>query len=233
MESSTGSLTLLERVSLKTQKGPPQGKPESGSQATELKWDDTLGVGYYPVELVGQYDQSYWNRYVSYKSSSIAEALMKARADLVTRLYGNAPLVDIGIGSGHFIETRGGATYGYDVNPVAIRWLLDKNLWKDPYAVDPEAVACWDSLEHMSRPEALVRCVRSMIFLSIPIFLDPDHVIRSKHYKPSEHFWYFTRDGITQWMRRYGFSLVEENHMETNLGREDIGTFVFKRICWR
>lgn len=200
---------------------------------TKLTWDGNLGVGYYPVELTGQYNQTYWDNYVKYKSSPIAETLMKARVDLVGRLYGNGPLVDIGIGSGHFLETRGGGTYGYDVNPVGIRWLLDRDLWWDPYARDVDVVSCWDSLEHMARPEALIRCVKSMIFLSIPIFIDPEHVLRSKHYKPSEHFWYYTRDGLMQWMKKYGFSMVEENRMETNLGREDIGTFVFKRICWR
>lgn len=205
----------------------------SDPKATQFTWDDEQGFGYYPVELVGQYDQAYWDRYVSYRSSPIAEALMKARVDLVARLYGGAALVDIGIGSGHFLEARGSDTMGYDVNPVAIRWLLDKNLWWDPYARDPEAVSFWDSLEHIRRPEALVRCVRNMIFLSIPIFTDPEHVLRSKHYKPQEHLWYFTRDGLMLWMRKHGFSLVEENRMETNLGREDIGTFVFKRICWR
>lgn len=205
--------------------------PVSG--ATEFSWDDVLGVGHYPVKLVGQYGKAYWDRYVSYKKNSIAEPLMKARSDLVKQFLGNASIVDIGIGSGHFIEVHGGQTFGYDVNPSAIRWLLDRNLWWDPYTRDPEAVTCWDSLEHMSRPEALVRCVRGLIFLSIPIFTDPEHVVRSRHYRPDEHIWYFTRDGITNWMRRHGFSLVEESRMETNLGREDIGTFVFKRICWR
>lgn len=214
-------------------KAKNQSGEKNVSRSPKLTWDNNLGIGHYPVELVGQYNKAYWDNYVSYRTSPIADALMKARTDLVQRLYGDAPLVDIGIGSGHFVESRGPETFGYDVNPMAIRWLIDKNMWWDPYAKDPEAVSCWDSLEHMARPEALVRCVKSMIFLSIPIFFDPDHVIRSKHFKPNEHFWYFTRAGLTEWMRQYGFSLVEENHMETNLGREDIGTFVFKRICWR
>lgn len=196
----------------------------------KLSWDDAIGVGHYPVELAGQYGKAYWDRYASYKSSPIADALMKARVNLVGRLYGDAPIVDIGIGSGHFIESRKAMTYGYDVNPIAIRWLIDRDLWWDPFARDPEAIACWDSLEHLSRPETLVRNVKSMIFLSIPIFLSLDHVIRSKHYKPDEHFWYFTRNGIINWMHRYEFDLVEDSQMETNLGREDIGTFVFKRV---
>lgn len=195
----------------------------------DLIWYDDLGIGYYPVDLVGQYDKAYWERYVRYRSDPIADPLMKSRSELVERLYGDGTVVDIGIGSGHFIDARQASTFGYDVNPIAIRWLLDRDLWWDPYVRDPEVVTCWDSLEHMARPEALARCVKSMIFLSIPIFLNQDHVRRSKHYRPDEHFWYFTRDGLIEWMTRYGFRLVGENQMETDLGREDIGTFVFKR----
>jgi Methyltransferase domain len=195
----------------------------------KLTWNDDLGIGYYPVELNGQYGHDYWSTYVSYRASAIAEPLMRARMDLVADFHGARPLVDIGIGSGHFIETRRSRTFGYDVNPMAIRWLLDRDLWWDPYSRDPEAVSCWDSLEHMGRPEALLRCVRNFVFLSIPIFEDLKHVRRSKHFKPSEHFWYFTRRGLVSWMKSAGFELVMENSMETDLGREDIGTFVFKR----
>lgn len=204
---------------------------ESLPKDAQLVWYDDLGMGYYPVNLVGQYDKAYWDKYVKYRADPIADSLMKSRSDFVERLYGNGPVVDIGIGSGHFIDWRRASTFGYDVNPIAIRWLLDRDLWWDPYVRDPEAITCWDSLEHMARPEALVRCVKKLIFLSIPIFVDRGHVIQSKHYRPDEHFWYFTRDGLIEWMLRYGFRLVEENQMETDLGREDIGTFVFKRVC--
>jgi hypothetical protein len=81
----------------------------------------------------------------------------------------------------------------------------------------------------MIRPEAFLRCVRGMVFVSIPIFTDLDHIKRSKHYRPNEHLWYFTREGLVKWMHGHGFGLAEENRMETDLGREDIGTFVFHR----
>jgi hypothetical protein len=195
-----------------------------------IKWNEHLGIGTLDVNIKEtQYDRAYWEKYVSYRTNPIGEKLMKARADLVGKYTLDGIVVDIGIGSGHFIDTRSGKTFGYDVNPVAIRWLLDRDLWWDPYFRNPGIVTCWDSLEHMSRPEALVRCVSGMIFVSIPIFTDLKHVMRSKHYRPDEHFWYFTRDGLVGWMGRHGFGLLEENWIETDLGREDIGTFVFKR----
>ena len=193
-----------------------------------IKWDESLGFGTLEFSVkADQYDLAYWDKYVSYRSNPIGEKLMKARADLVGK-YTEGDVVDIGIGSGHFIDVRKSRTFGYDVNPQAIRWLLDRGLWWDPYFRDPDAITCWDSLEHMNRPDALVRCAKNLIFVSIPIFMDAGHAARSKHYRPDEHFWYFTRNGLVGWMKRYGFQLLEENKMETDLGREDIGTFVFK-----
>lgn len=194
-----------------------------------LKWDEGLGIGRLEVDIKETpYDRAYFDKYVGYKSNPIGERLMKARADLVLK-YTDGDVVDIGIGSGHFIDVRKGRTFGYDVNPVAIRWLLDRSLWWDPYFRDPDHVTCWDSLEHMARPEAFVRCVKKTVFVSIPIFTGKSHVKRSKHYRPDEHFWYFTRNGFVGWMCRQGFDLLEENGMEIDLGREDIGTFVFRR----
>jgi hypothetical protein len=196
---------------------------------TAFRWNLSLGYGYCAEERPGQYNREYWDRYVSYRTSPIAKTLMKVRADLVRRCYGDGPLVDVGIGSGHFLETRGPETFGYDVNPIGVRWLLDRDLWWDPYARDPEAVTCWDVLEHMKRPEHLVACVRKVLFISIPIFRDEKHVLQSKHWKPGEHHYYFSREGLIRWIWTYGFKLVEENRMECQLGREDIGTFVFER----
>lgn len=204
-----------------------RGQEVPGSNG--LLWYPELGYGYYPVELNGQYGKEYFEKYHSYRSSPIAEALMKARADLVSKYCGEALVVDIGIGSGHFIEIRKGATYGYDVNPLGIRWLLDRNLWFDPFVKSPDAATCWDSLEHMLRPDLFVDRVSKFVFTSIPVFADEWHVLRSKHFKPNEHCWYWTRDGFIRWMQARGFSCLEENQMESALGREDIGTFVFKR----
>jgi hypothetical protein len=55
-------------------------------------------------------------------------------------------------------------------------------------------------------------------------------VLRSKHFRPQEHIWYFTREGLVNAMKACGFSLVAESDFETELGREDIGTFAFRRV---
>ncbi len=196
-----------------------------------LVWNESEGFGFYPVEPGNPYDKAYFEKYIAYTKTPMGIALTNARVSLVQRFAGEDRVVDIGIGCGHFIETRGpGITTGYDVNPEAIRWLLDRGLWSDPYFKDPLNITCFDSLEHMSRPERLVERVARYVFLSIPIFEGPDHVLRSKHFRKDEHFWYYTRDGLVRWMGALGFTLREENRMEVELGREDIGTFVFKRM---
>jgi Methyltransferase domain len=198
-----------------------------------LVWSDELGYGCYPVKET-PYDRSYFEKYVGYSRTARGVALTDARVELVRRHVGEEPVVDIGIGSGDFIEKRGTRiTSGYDVNPEAIRWLLERGLWCDPYFKDQPNVTCFDSLEHLKRPEHLVARVEKHLFLSIPIFEDRDHVLRSKHFRKDEHFYYFTRDGLIRWMSAQGFALREENRMEVELGREDIGTFVFRRIFSR
>jgi hypothetical protein len=71
--------------------------------------------------------------------------------------------------------------------------------------------------------------VRKWVFVSIPIFTSAADVLRSKHYKPKEHVWYFTVGGLDHFMRSFGFECVDFNRMEREAGREQIDTFVFRR----
>lgn len=200
------------------------------SVAEKLTWWPQKHMGYYPVTQNGKYGREYWECYVRYKASPIAEQLVAFRIGLTDKYCKGATVVDIGIGSGHFIERRHGKTFGYDANPLGIRWLLDRDLWWDPFIKDPENVTCWDSLEHMARPDLFIDRVRNLVFVSIPMFRDKEHAMASKHFKPEEHYWYWTREGFISWMTNLGFYMLEERHEETQLGREDIGTFAFKRI---
>jgi hypothetical protein len=156
---------------------------------------------------------------------------MQARVDFVEQHY-QGPLVDVGIGSGAFVELRERTrnTYGFDVNPAGIGWLNDRGLLVDPYVVEHDAMTMWDVLEHMPDFPVLLANVREWLFLSLPIFTDANHVLRSKHFRPKEHCWYFSRDGLVFAMQACGFALVSESTVETELGREDIGSFAFKRV---
>ena len=65
--------------------------------------------------------------------------------------------------------------------------------------------------------------------MSLPIFNDPDKITKSKHYRPGEHIWYWSDSGLIKWFDSLGFELVERNNVETQLGREEIWTYVFRR----
>lgn len=214
------------------------------TEGDKLRWFTEVGYGFLPAQDTGLYDLAYWAKYHEYKASPIAEMLMRARVALVEKYAPESRVVDIGIGSGHFIEKRESVlhptrepfaaafksnTYGYDVNPHAIRWLVDRNIWFDPWACDPEGVTMWDTFEHMQRPWELIWKVKHVCFMSIPIFESKEHVLSSKHFKPSEHIWYLSEAALIKWMSILGFACDEVNYMEQELGRDGIGTYVFRR----
>jgi Methyltransferase domain len=194
-----------------------------------LTWWPEIGVGYYPVTAgIAPYDRDYFNHFARQADSDIGRALMQARCELVDRHY-CGKLVDIGIGSGAFIQRRRWITYGYDVNPDGINWLQERNLWFDPYLASSEAMSLWDVLEHIPDFRPLLANVRRWLFIALPIFESAEHVLRSKHFKPTEHCWYFSHAGLIRVLGDLGFDLVEYTDIESALGREDIGNYVFRR----
>lgn len=194
--------------------------------ADRLCWFPQIGVGYYPVRAM-PYDAAYWERYRAMDHTPAGDALTAARLNLVSEHF-NGEVVDIGIGGGRFVEERP-QTFGYDVNPEAVRWLKGVGRWRDPYAGPVDAASFWDSLEHIENPAPLLANIRLFAFVSAPVFTGPEHVLHSKHFRPTEHFWYYTVDGLRWLMYRHGFEMVSASRVEEECGREDIGTFVFAR----
>lgn len=194
-----------------------------------LLWWPELGYGYYPVQDT-PYDESYFTKYEYYKLTPLGVELNQARVEIVDRyLNRSSEVVDIGIGAGHFVEIREGNTHGYDVNPIGIKWLKDREIFFDPYEQAPANISCWDSLEHIKHPDRLISRVKEHVFVSIPIFMSGEDVVTSKHYRKDEHYWYFTDWGLVAWFKKYHFKLVMRSDIETSLGREGIGTYVFRR----
>lgn len=159
----------------------------------------------------------------------VGAMLTALRIGLVNSFY-SGPILDIGIGGGKFVTDRA-ETDGYDVNTEARAWLMNRGKFRDPYVGRVAAITCWDSLEHIDNPGSLLRNVDRFVFVSIPIFLDAAHVLVSKHYRKTEHYWYFTAPGLIWFMDQFGFGLAGSNVMEQSVGREDIGTFVFERVA--
>lgn len=196
---------------------------------SELQWSSELGVGYLPPATEGPYDAAYFDKYVEYAATPMGRRLTEARVNFVARNYGGGPLVDVGIGAGQFCLTRPN-TKGFDVNPVGVQWLKGQGLWHDFSASPCVAAAFWDSLEHIPNPAAALAHVERWVFVSLPVFYGRSHATRSKHFRPDEHIWYWTREGFRRWARSQGFVVREENAAETLLGREDIRSFALERV---
>ena len=190
-----------------------------------LVWFPELGYGWHPAEPMS-YDGSYWDEYKRRDASEMGALLTNARVEFAKQHWGGE-LVDIGIGGGRFV--READCYGFDVNDNAIDWLVTHKRFVDPYKRKVEAISCWDSLEHISNPIELLNQVNKWVFVSLPIFKNCDDVVRSKHYKPGEHIWYFTNTGFITWMQENNFYLVEHSQVESLLGRDGIISYAFRR----
>ena len=193
-----------------------------------LTWDEERGYGHYPVKQEDRpYDASYFEKYRKMANTPIGQALTKARVDLVRKYYPGFTLVDVGIGSGQFVTASG--MLGYDVNPAGVEWLNQRNRFADMYAGQYDAMTFWDSLEHIDDMSAAVQHIERFAFVSIPVFSGYEDVLASKHFRPDEHIHYFTVAGLIRWFDEQGFNCLEYNQVESDIGREGVGTFVFER----
>ncbi|WP_158784755.1 methyltransferase domain-containing protein [Pantoea sp. BAV 3049] len=193
-----------------------------------LIWLPELGMGYYPVPPERPYDENYFTRYKNMAKTPMGRELTAARVRLVQQHY-SGPLVDVGVGAGQFINARP-ETFGYDVNPSGVKWLKKTSRWVDIYTGYHAALSFWDSLEHIDFPDKAVARAEKWVFLSIPVFENGDSILSSRHYRKNEHIWYFSHNGLIRWFGTLGFNCVAFNFIETELGREGIGSYVFERV---
>lgn len=192
-----------------------------------LLWSEQLGRGFHTAPPMN-YDGDYFAKYREMDRTPMGAALTKARCDFVHKHYSGSEVVDIGIGGGRFVEDFG--AYGFDVSTHAINWLLENERFRNPYLVEVDAVTCWDSLEHIPDPEALLAQVKSWLFVSMPIYKGHVDCLNSKHYKPGEHLHYWTDGGFVLWALANGFEFQAVSDIENRLGREGVRTYAFKRV---
>jgi len=180
------------------------------------------------------YGVDYLTKCEAYKGNAIATAVNAARCDLLG-LYVKSPswVLDVGCATGEFMdaaEARGYRVRGFDVIPEVSARLRRA----DKFGFDPEGYAAltfWDSLEHDPEPARFISrvSVGAHVFVSLPIFTDLRAIRQSKHYRPGEHLYYWTADGLIKWFSHYGYKLRQRSDHEAKAGRDAIGAFVFLR----
>lgn len=178
------------------------------------------------------YDENYFDNYVQRENTEIANKLNEVRV-ATSHKYATC-ILDVGIGSGEFMNKSKVKTYGFDINPVAVNWLKEAGLYVDPFLPLPSDIngwTFWDVIEHVPEPQVLFKHILPghFVFVSIPIFDDVTAVRKSKHFKPNEHYYYFSRNGFVIFMEDSGFRFIEWNEDETHAGREGIMTFTFQK----
>lgn len=179
-----------------------------------------------------QYDKNYFEKYVSYETNSIGSKLNEFRCNLVEKYVES--VLDVGIGSGFFLKKVKVKKLGYDINPYGVDWLKENNIFFNPYENNCdhiEGFSFWDVLEHLENPNELLNKVKphSYVFLSIPIFDNLEKIHLSRHWRPDEHLYYFTMNGLLNFMNLSGFDCLELRPDESLLGRENIFSFVFQK----
>ena len=199
----------------------------------ELNFCNQHGILYQKDMTVSvPYDEAYFDKYVKYEDTPISHGINKGRIALSHKYC--KTILDIGIGSGEFIKKSTAKMYGFDINPKAVVWLKDRRIWVDPYEhipADIEGITMWDTLEHIPKPTELLEKLRSGMyaFVALPIFDDLTKVRFSKHYRPNEHYYYYTVGGLTKYLDDVGFDFVEICDKESLSGRENILAFAFKK----
>lgn len=200
-------------------------------------WLPEFGMGRLRVHEA-PYDAAYFEKYQGYAATPMGRGITEGRAHLLRRFVAPFELtVDVGIGCGDFVDELLGLGYqvgGYDVNPAGEAWLRARALWADPYEGTPDALTLWDVLEHIPDPAKLLHRLRigGHVFVSVPVVpADGPPPLDWKHLRRDEHCWYWTREGFVRWMGAHGFQLLADEDFESRLGREDIGTFAFRRVA--
>lgn len=215
-----------------------------------LAWTVSEELGQYgwlpPDGSEPVYTREYFEKYKKYEDTEIGKNIRRARTSFV---LGNLPvedfmvytdleisICDVGIGSGIFIKDMSegmlrGKVFGSDVNPYAIEWLKEKGLLIDPTKTRMDVITLWDVLEHMNEPEKFITdCDATYVFVSMPIYKDVEHVLKSKHLRPNEHLWYYTEESLINIFKTLGYNLLQVTDTESLVGREDILSFAFKKL---
>lgn len=193
-----------------------------------------------------EYGREYFKKYREYSKTVRSELLTKLRflfvrsalnsiwSDGVAIRFGqDIRVCDIGPGSHEFMNyVNTVPNWRCDARDVGYgQEVLYKVFRQETQPLSQyQVLTMWDSFEHLSDPRgAIGDFIPELICMSLPIYRDKEEVLRSKHFRPTEHRWYHTEFGIQEHMLSLGYSPLYSKGFEIEqlVGREGIMTFAF------
>jgi len=133
-------------------------------------------------------------------------------------------VLDYGCGAGWFraFRTNGAWVDSYDIGPYAQTGIRRKNY---------DVVCFFDVLEHMKTLEEVsgVVVMAKYVAGTVPIIQDCRPLQTWKHYKPGEHFQYWSEAGFEAAMEAIGLVKIAHGWVECP-PREDIMSFKYRRV---
>lgn len=179
------------------------------------------------------YDERYFARYEKRASTDMGRRLTLFRRAYVECFTGPHDLVlDYGTGYGDLVmKDQTGRWFGYDIMEQS-RARLDNRF--DGNINKYDAICFFDVLEHFAEPKDILDQVQpgAKVFVSMPVWSDwscVSNIVNWRHWRPNEHLLYVSVKGLQSLMRQHGFTCVDDNTIETSLGRLDIATFCFSK----
>lgn len=166
------------------------------------------------------YDIDYYDKTLRLNSGT-AEKIARIRWKFIEHLNPKIVL-DYGCGAGWFRawKPEGVICDSYDIAPVPQSGIQLRSY---------DVVCLWDVLEHVPDPMGLkpIYSLAEAVAISTPI-IPQSEIWFSKHYKPGEHLYYFSRVSLTSMMAKMGFYLDREGTPECP-PRRDVCSFLFRK----
>lgn len=197
-----------------------------------LLWVPSRGMGWHPCKPI-DYGRDYFLECARLQHSDIGKTVTAQRAEFVRSFIdpdSACQVIDIGSGAGAFVEYLD--CTGYDINRESINWLDANNAFLLPSAhtETPKVLTFWDSFQCIENPaELIIEARPEYIFISVPIFRNAEEAIHSEHFKPGENIWYWTINGLNNFMNAMGFDQIAMNWGEQLLGMDGIASFGFQK----
>lgn len=180
-----------------------------------------------------RYDETYFDRYANRSQTVMGHRLTLFRRAYV-ECFTNAEdaILDYGSGYGNLVvEDTTGRWFGYDIMPESRKRLGDR---LDCEISKYNAVCFFDVLEHFPNPIDILGKIKlgAKVFVSMPLWSgwnDVFNIVHWRHWRPNEHLMYASFDGLLSLMQANGFVKLDNNMIESSLGRLDIHTFCFHK----